>query len=297
VEPTAEETVNVRRALKRLRAEPVAWGAVTTGGHTPARRWIVTLEDGRTAFVKIATDDLTASWIRDEHLVYSMLRGSRFMPAYVGFYDDGARPVLAVEDLSAAVWPPPWSPERVRAVLECLELVAATPAPDGLPLAADDHLGLRDGWPEVAREPAPFLALGLCSTAWLDGALPALLEASRTAPLAGTSLLHFDVRADNLCFRADGTAVLVDWNWTSIGNRLLDVAGWLPSLHAEGGPPPAEVAPNLPAGLAAVVAGYFCNHSARPPITTAPGVRPLQLRHARTALPWAASLLGLPPPA
>jgi hypothetical protein len=296
VEPTAEEAANVRRALKRLHAEPVAWGAVTTGGHTPARRWIVTLEDGRTAFAKVATDDLTASWIRDEHLVYSMLRGAPFMPDYVGFYDDGTHPVLAIEDLSSATWPPPWSPVRVRAVLACLELVAATPPPDGLPLAADDHLGLREGWPEVEREPAPFLALGLCSERWLEAALPALVQASRTAPLAGTSLLHFDVRGDNLCLRPDGSAVLVDWNWTSVGNPWLDVAAWLPSLHADGGPAPGEVAPDLHTGLAAVVAGYLCAHAGRPPIPAAPGVRAIQLRQARTALPWASAALGLPPP-
>jgi hypothetical protein len=269
VEPTDAEAGNVRRALKRLRADPVAWGPVTTGGHTPARRWIVTLDDGRTAFVKVATDELTASWLRDEHLVYSMLRGAPFMPGYVGFYDDGEHPVLALEDLSDAEWPPPWTRERVRAVLRCLEDVAATPPPEGLPLAADDHLGLRDGWAEIERDPEPFLRLGLCSERWLTGALPALLGATRSAPLEGDALLHFDVRSDNVCFR-QGAAVLVDWNWTSVGNRWIDVAAWLPSLHAEGGPRPEDVAPAVPPELAAVVASYLCAHAGRPPIPTAP---------------------------
>jgi hypothetical protein len=77
----------------------------------------------------------------------------------------------------------------------------------------------------------------------------------------------------------------VDWNWTSIGNRWIDVAGWLPSLHAEGGPASQEAAPEVPPELAAVVAGHFCAHASRPPIPTAPNVRPVQLRQARTALP------------
>lgn len=293
--PTAREAANVRRALKRLRAEPLAWAPVTTGGHTPARRWVVTLDDGRTAFVKVATDELTASWLRDEHLVYSMLRGAPFMPAYVGFYDDGQHPVLALEDLSAAEWPPPWTTERVDAVLRCLDEVAATPAPDGLPRAADDHLGLRDGWREIERHPEPFLRLGLCSERWLLEALPALVGAAGSAPLEGEALLHFDVRSDNVCVRG-GAAVLVDWNWTSVGNPWIDVAGWLPSLHAEGGPKPEEVAPGVPPELAAVVASYFCAHAGRPAIPTAPHVRRTQLRQATTALPWAARVLGLPPP-
>jgi hypothetical protein len=260
----------------------------------------VTLDDGSRVFVKVATDDLTASWLRDEHLSYSVLRGAPFMPAYVGWHDDGAGPVLALEDLSGAEWPPPWSPERVRAVLACIELVHAAPVPADTPRAADDRLGLREGWEEVARDPAPFLALGLCSAAWLEIALPRLREAGRRAPLDGEALLHFDVRSDNLCFRADGSAVLVDWNWVSVGNPLVDVAFWLPSLHAEGGPAPEEVLDGAPEGaaeLAACVAGFLSAHAARPPIPTAPGVRATQLRQARTALPWAARALGLPEPA
>jgi thiamine kinase-like enzyme len=53
-------------------------------------------------------------------------------------------------------------------------------------------------------------------------------------------LLHFDVRSDNVCFAGD-RAVLVDWNWAAIGNPVMDVAARLPSLHAEGGPPPEEI--------------------------------------------------------
>jgi thiamine kinase-like enzyme len=51
-------------------------------------------------------------------------------------------------------------------------------------------------------------------------------------------LLHFDVRSDNLCFR-DGRALLIDWNLACIGNPVVDVAAWLPSLHAEGVRPPS----------------------------------------------------------
>lgn len=296
MEPTSGEVANVTRALRRLGGRPAAWRAVTDGGYTPARRWVVTLEDGPTAFVKVATDELTASWIRDEHTTYSALRGAAFMPRFIGFHDDGERPVLALEDLSSAVWPPPWSTERIDSVLLCLDDVATTPPPAGLPRAADDHLGLRRCWSQIERDPEPFLRLGVCSDDWLSDALPALRGSAETAPLDGGELLHFDVRSDNICFRQDGRAALVDWNWTSVGNRWLDVAAWLPSLHAEGGPPPQDVAPDVPPGLASVVASYFCYHAGQPAITEWPHVRSVQLRQARTALPWAARAFGLPPP-
>lgn len=114
--------------------------------------------------------------------------------------------------------------------------------------------------------------------------------------LEGPALLHLDVRSDNLCFHADGRAVLVDWNVLSVGNPKLDVAFWLPSLHAEGGPPPETVLADEPE-LAALAAGYFCSRAGLPPIPTAPNVRDVQLSQARTSLPWATRVLGLPEPA
>ncbi len=295
MEPAPEEAVHIARALKKLRAAPVAWGPVTTAGHTPARRWVVTLDDGFRAFVKVATDHLTASWLRDEHLTYSLLRGAPFMPRYLGWYDDGRHPVLALEDLSGAEWPPPWSGPRVDQVRACLDEVHAAPAPDGTPRAADDRLQLHDAWNEVARDPEPFLGLGLCSRAWLEASLPALANAAASAELDGEALLHFDVRSDNICFR-EGRALLVDWNWASVGNPLLDLVAWLPSLHAEGGPAPEESIPAGGAELASLCAGYLCLHAGRPQIPTAPRVRATQLAQARAALPWAARALGLPSP-
>jgi hypothetical protein len=294
MEPSPRTSANVARALKKLRAAPVAWGRMTTGGHTPAERWVVTLDGGQTAFVKVATDDETASWLRDEHLVYAVLGGAPFLPGYLGWYDDGELPVLALEDLSAGTWPPPWTPEAIGAVRRALDAIHGTPPFEGLPRADDDHLGLREGWREIGEDPAPFLALGLCSAAWLEHHLSPLDDAARSAPLGGSALLHLDVRSDNVCLR-DGGAVLVDWNWATVGNPDLDLVAWLPSLHAEGGPAPDDLAPDR-GELAAAIAGFLCAHAARPPIPTAPRVRATQLAQARVALPWATRALGLPEP-
>jgi hypothetical protein len=297
MDPTPAEMANVTRAVKSLRAAPARWEPVITGGHTPAKRWVVTLNDGRTVFAKVAADELTASWLRDEHLVYSVLRGSPFMPGYVGWYDDGSRPVMALEDMSGAAWPPPWDRSKIDAVLACVDAVATTPPPDGLPKTDDTHLELREGWDEVGRDLTAVLGLGVCGPEWLKAHLLTLREAAHAAPLAGEALLHLDVRSDNVCFRPDGRAALVDWNWTSIGNPEIDTAFWLPSLEAEGGPPPEEVAPDVSPELVACWAGYLVSHAAREPIPTAPHVRGVQLRQARSALPWAARRLGLAPPA
>ena len=210
----------MRRAVKRLRAQPAGWEPVRSGGHTPARRWIVTLEDGRTAFAKVATDELTASWLRDEHVVYQHLLGAPFVPGHVGYHDDGEHPVLALEDLSAGTWPPPWDAAGISALLASLEQMWATAPPPGTAVATDDAREIAGGWDEIARAPEPFLRLGLCSEPWLSGNLEALQVAADVAAFEGDALLHFDVRSDNVCFRHDdGRAVLIDWNLTSVGTR------------------------------------------------------------------------------
>jgi aminoglycoside phosphotransferase (APT) family kinase protein len=140
----------------------------------------------------------------------------------------------------------------------------------------------------------PFLRLHLCSHGWLDQALPILLAASEAVVLAGDALMHLDVRSDNLCLRG-GQAILIDWNWAVIGNPELDVAAWLPSLHAEGGPAPEEILPDH-GPLAALLSGYWASRAGLPPIPDAPRVRELQLMQLRVALPWAARALGLPEP-
>lgn len=286
--PPPADVVRMERALgwrpSRFRRADEARG--TSGS---AARWIVADADA-SAFVKIGATDLTADWTRTEYRNYRTITGW-FMAEVLGFDDDGTRPALALEDLSGASWPPPWTDERVAAVLEVLMAIRQTAPPAHLPRREND---MTSNWRDVAEDPTPFLALGLCSPGWLDANLPALVSAAAEAPIAGDSLVHLDVRSDNLCFR-DGRAVLLDWNHAAVANADLDIAFWLPSLHAEGGPPPEEVLSATP-GLAAWVAGFFCSGAGRDPIPDAPHVRALQLQQARTALPWAARALGLAAP-
>ena len=101
------------------------------------------------------------------------------------------------------------------------------------------------------------------------------------------------MRSDNICIR-DGQAVLVDWNWASLGNPAVDAAFWAPSLFVEGGPAPLELQPEA-GDLTAVVSGFFAPIAGLPPPGGAPTVRPLQLAQLKAALPWAVDVLGLPP--
>jgi hypothetical protein len=218
-------------------------------------------------------------------VAYAAFEGS-FVPRVLG-WADGARPLLILEDLSpGAHWPPPWRPGDVDAVLAALNEVATAQVFAELPRLADEAMG---GWPAVAWDPEPFLRLELVSRAWLDAALPRLVDAWEETPFDGDSLLHCDVRSDNLCVR-DGRAIIFDWSHARIGNPESDVAFWLPSLALEGGPQPDAFGVD---GFAAFVAGFFASHAGLPPPEGAPQVRGFQLAQLKVALPWACRVLGL----
>jgi hypothetical protein len=262
-------------------------------GYTHAGRHRAFLADGRTVFVKSAVDELSAGWLRAEIAVYSSMCGS-FLPEFHGHGEHDCLPLLVLEDLGVAHWPPPWRSGDVDAVKRALAEIAATTPPVGLERVPRDTLAFE--WREVERDPEPFLSVGLCARAWLAAHLPALRSAAERAPFHGSALLHLDVRSDNIALR-DGRAVLVDWNWACTGNPLLDVVAWAPSLHAEGGPPPEEVTEGEGvAELAAALAGFWAARVGRPPPPTGPRVRDVQREQLTVVLPWAARALGLPAP-
>jgi hypothetical protein len=282
----------IERLSRLLGTEVRRLTRVQSSGYTVAYHAIAELADETAVFVKAATEPVTAGFIRDEQRVLAALNGP-FLPE-VRAMDDEDPPLLVLEDLRAAHWPPPWDEAKIDAVRETLAAVAATEPPGVVPPISVHHDHLVTGWAEIEADSAPFLSLGVCSAEWLDDALPKLREASETAPIDGDALLHLDVRSDNLCIARRG-AVLVDWNHACVGNADLDVAAWLPSLRLEGGPEPEEILPGAP-GFAALLAGFFGSRAGLPAPPTAPHVRAFQLAQLRVALPWATRELDLRPP-
>lgn len=238
-------------ALLRQRVEklagnaPAAWARVERG-YTPAERWHITFENGSTAFAKVGSTPATSQWLRAEHAVYAQIDAG-FMPRFIAFEDHPERPLLLLEDLSAAAWPPPWRAGDVERLLETLRRVAATPLARGALPDLELDRGRFAGWLNVERDPSPFLGLGLCSEEWLDSALPSLLIAQDLAMLSGSELVHGDLRSDNLCFLPE-RVVLVDWNGARRGNAAFDLAALAPSLRLEGGPLPEEILPGESTG-------------------------------------------------
>jgi hypothetical protein len=282
---------SISRVGALLGRRPASWRKVMEGLNTTSR-WIVRFEDGGSAFLKVAGSVRAAQWLRWEYDVYRSVRED-FLPALIGWLDDPLRPILILEDLSDAVWPPPWTPELIQRVPETLLRVRVADVPLRRTLEQTGRLEARS-WRKVRADPRPFLSLGLSSRAWLERALPPLQGAEAAARLDGADLLHGDVKGGNVCFVGSRT-VFVDWNWACRGNGVLDAAMWLPALEEEGGPPPERLLPGQ-GPVAAAIAGNLALRAAKPPPAQIPDLRKSQARKLRHALAWACRTLHLPLP-
>jgi hypothetical protein len=283
------DTALTTQVSELLAFTPETWTPVNRG-YTPTKRFVVKGQAG-SAFVKIGVTPLTARLLNHEIAVYRSMSGP-FMPRLIGWRHDEIHPILIVEDLSSANWPPPWTDEAVGLVIEQIRTLHRTPS--DLERRTLLYGGREAGWPTVAANPEPFLSLGMASAGWLETALPVLIEAERKCELEGDATVHFDLRSDNICIQ-DGVVKIVDWAEAGVSNAAVDLGFFLPSLAYEGGPVPEMIMPNSPE-IAALISGYFAARAGLPNIPDAPFVRRVQREQLTTALPWAQRELGLAEP-
>jgi aminoglycoside phosphotransferase (APT) family kinase protein len=168
-------------------------------------------------------------------------------------YDEGADGwvALVLEDVEGRQPAVPWVPEELDRVMACLVGLtdALTPSPLTVEQAGRaESWGVVTGgwWALLGRERRNRL------DAWTRRHLDALvgLEARAAAAVAGETLLHLDLRDDNLLLTPDRVVVL-DWTHARIGAPWLDVVLLAPSVAMQGGPDPESLIVRHPATRAA----------------------------------------------
>ena len=137
----------------------------------------------------------------------------------------------------------------VAAALDAVTALAAldaTAMQGSLDEEGSPGAGLHGHWSKLLSRPIE--GLDTWSSRHLEGL--AELESSWDIAVRGDSLVHGDLRTDNLLI-AEGGPVVVDWPSAAVGAPFIDLLGLLPSLHLDGGPPPAEIFETHPIGVAA----------------------------------------------
>lgn len=228
---------SLHRRLEALLGERVVRTSSCAGGFSPSSAEIITAGSGRSLFVKAVRErDNPASMELNEReatTLRAMPAGAPIPPLVDAFtHDDWF--VLVTEAAPGKLPEVPWTPRQLDQVLRALDALQAgtTPCPvAALPtlpqILGPDLLGFE----RVAADPPPDL------DPWLTERLGGLRAAARRGidALAGDTLCHADVRADNLLIAEDGTVSFVDWAYASRGSRTADALQLLASVDDPAG--------------------------------------------------------------
>ncbi|MGH3754723.1 MAG: phosphotransferase [Pseudonocardiaceae bacterium] len=306
VRPSWTDLPEALRDALTHRLGPIRHADVQSGGFTPGVAARVTTEhDRRTnrAFVKaVPADHVLAPKYRAEAAIAGQLPAATPAPRLRWTGDLDGWVVLIFDDVDGRH--PDLSPGSADvpvAVAGVAGLAATlTPSPADLPAATEVRGGLLHGWDELLGCGAaddPDTGLG----PWERDRLGMLADLERgwVPYAAGPSLVHGDIRPDNLLIRdGDDALMVVDWAQPSIGAAWQDVVDLIPHMIMAGhapldaertlvGVPAWHDLPDLVVtSYAAAYAGYWTRASKLPPPPGVPHLRAYQAHAALAALAW-----------
>lgn len=272
----------VRTGIEARLGAPVRSAVTQTGGYSHGAAVRLLLNDGRRAFAKVINcDDQLCGIYQTEARTAARLPPTVPTPA-VQFTTELAGWFVMVFDDVDGGHPRLDRPAELEAVLTAVEQLANTltpsPLPD-VPTMADSYGPELNGWRHFAEHGPP-----ADLDSWSLRNLDRLAELESTWPEAtdGTTLLHTDLRPDNMLLRPDGTVVVIDWAWPCVGAAWLELVSMAPSIAASGIDPDPILATHpvtrttdsasVDAFLCALV-GYWAHNSRMPPPPRSPKLR------------------------
>lgn len=286
----------------RGRIEHLAGGRVTgavtaLGGFSPGLAATLTLHDGRTVFAKAvatATGPGSSDLLRRERANLDLLGPRPYASRMIAADDDGDWVVVLFDHIRGRAPRPSDPAERARMIRAYEEVAASlTPSPVAAHTFAVAFERDFDRWTTAAPGDA-----GVELDPWIAANLDlvrALASRWRDAS-TGASLVHGDLRADNMLLDGD-SVVLVDWTEICIGAPWLDWVLAVPSLCLfPSTPGPEELfrestlsaivrAADVTAVLAGA-AGYFLTSAVLPVVPALPTLRDFQRAQGLVAARW-----------
>lgn len=290
-------------AIEELLGSVVVEAVTQPAGFSPGLAARLLLRDGSRAFVKAVSESAnpdSPAIHRREARIVAALPASAPVPRFLWSLDEGGWVVLAFEDVGARHPAEPWTASDLDLVIATLKDMSRelTPSPIAVDQTAEGAFeqGL-NGWRQMLENRETRL------DDWALQNFERLADLETQAPdaVAGDTLLHFDLRADNLLIAGEQRVYVVDWPWARTGAAFVDWLAMAPSVAMQGGPSAEEflkrfdVADVPPASIDAALcslAGFLVRHSLQPPPAGLPTLRAFQAAQGEVALAWLRERLG-----
>ena len=302
------------RSLVELKLGSAVVGAVVArSGFTPGFAATLQLARGDRVFLKAASsaDDRAHGWslssaYRDEAHKLALLPPGIGAPRLFWHQDLALAGeqwiLLALEHLPGRPPRRPWRSAELRTVIERLTANAVRLSPPQFdPVVA----GL-----DPVRVETLFIEQGVLRLAAVrarDGASPWLANISDLydggdAALTGETLLHFDIRDDNVLIGPAGEVWIVDWNWPALGAPWIDLLCLLLSARGDGldverilaeNPLTASVPPRSINVFLACMWVYWSLERHKPVPVKSPHLRDHQAWYLEVTQGWLAERLGV----
>jgi hypothetical protein len=290
---------HVQTGIEQILGSPVARATGQQGGFSPGTADRVLTVSGGRAFVKAVSPRLnehSPAIHRKEAAITAALPDGVPAPSLIGTFDDGEWVALILSDVEGRHPHLPWRAAELRCVLDALFELSRMPVPpalDHLPALEHELADAFQGWQRIGTDPPEE-----CDP-WILTNLDALgqLAADGLKDLAGPSIVHTDVRSDNILMTAHHGAVLVDWPWACIGSPwidgltvLINVRVYDPEFDVESVLRSHQVFSRATSGgINRVLSGlgaYFTDAARQPPPPGLPTVRAFQQRQGQAVVRW-----------
>lgn len=288
-----ELPAHIRDLVEERLSGPVVEWTSHDGGYSPGPALTLATATDR-VFVKAAdpvSHPVAADLHRREASVAALLPAGLPAPRLRWAIDE-EWVVIAFDAVSGRTPQVPWVPEQLREVATLVDRLAEFNAPATLPAFRDSMTF--EGWRSLAGGDGAGLD---AYDPWVSARLERLaaLEVAWQDAVAGDTLVHQDLRGDNVLLTDQG-AVVVDWPYACRGAAFSDLVGWLPSLRLEGGPEPEDMLRSTRVGRAAdpdavttfvvALAGFFVSQSLQPEPPGIPHLRAFQRAQGEVCVDW-----------
>jgi aminoglycoside phosphotransferase (APT) family kinase protein len=286
----------VRHAIERRLGGTVVEASTQRGGFSPGLATRLKLDDGRRFFVKAVSEWAnpdTPNIHRREARIVAAIPESAPVPRFLWSFDKGGWVALCFEDVDGRHPTEPWTQADLAKIVATLKKMAVdfTPSPiDTDQTARASFARSVNGWRRAKDRGEDRL------DPWCVKHLARLSDLESLAPDAvdGPTLIHLDIRADNLLIAGDRVYVL-DWPWAQTGAAFVDWLAMAPSVAMQGGPSPeaflrrfdlSGVSKEAIDAALCSLAGFFVVGALEPAPQGLPTVRAFQAAQGLVALRW-----------